>query len=90
MSRADRLANRRWPHSPTACDDGEEHRWQPVSFRFETQVLDQDGRVQIRQPDLEAGRVYLVCMECFAHTYMETEWAGFTIGGPPSRLNPEE
>lgn len=86
MSRSDRLLNdESWPHKTTACDDGAEHRWQPVSFVFETQLLDKDGRVQIRQPDLTEGRVYCVCMECFAHTYIETEWAGYYLGGPPSR-----
>ena len=90
MSRADRLMNdRNWPHSSMACDDGGEHRWQPVSFRFETQLLDKDGRVQIRQPDLREGRVYVVCMECFTHTYVETEWAGYYLGGPPSLTEPE-
>lgn len=86
MSRADRLlSDPAWHQESTACDDGEPHRWQPVSFVFEKQLLDGDGRVRIRQPDLTEGRVYCVCMECFAHTYIETEWAGFYLGGPPLR-----
>lgn len=85
MSRADRLLNDRgWPHKSTACDDGQGHRWQPVSFVFETQLLDGEGRVRVRQPALEDGRVYVVCMECRSHTYVLTEWAGFYLGGPPS------
>lgn len=91
MSRADRLMNdEAWPHPSTACDDGGEHHWQPVSFVFEAQVLDKDGRVLIRQPDLRRGRVYCVCMACFAHTYAETEWAGFYLGGPPSLAVPDD
>jgi len=34
------------------------HRWEPLSFVFESQVLDKDGRVLIRQPHTEEGRVY--------------------------------
>lgn len=84
-SRADRLLNdRNWPHKSTACDDGQEHRWQPVSFRFETQLLDEHGRVQIRQPALDNARVYVICMECQTYTYIEAEWAGYCLGGPPS------
>lgn len=83
MSRADRLGNdKEWPHESIACDDGGDHRWQPLSFVFESQLLDKDGRVLIRQPDLEAGRVYVVCMECRSHTYVTTEWAGFRLYGP--------
>ena len=80
MSRADRRGN--LGLDGQACDDGGEHRWQPVSFRFETQLLDGDGRVRIRQPDLQEGRVYVVCMECRTHTYVVTEWAGYYLGGP--------
>lgn len=61
------------------CDGKYEHDWQPVSFRFETQLLDQLGRVKIRQPDLEAGRVYVVCMTCSSHSYVETKWIGFRL-----------
>jgi len=82
MSRADRLANK--GQDGTLCDDGQAHRWQPLSFVFETQLLDSDGRVRVRQPDLHEGRVYVVCMECRCHTYVTTEWAGFQLGGPPS------
>lgn len=80
MSRADRRLN--MCLNSQACDDGEKHRWQPVSFRFETQLLDGHGRVRIRQPDLKEGRVYVVCMECRTHTYVVTEWAGYFLGGP--------
>lgn len=69
-----------------ACDDGERHRWQPLSFVFETQLLDDTGRVVIRQPDIDKGRVYCVCMTCRAHTYVVTEWVGFYLGGPGDEL----
>ena len=58
------------------------HKWQPVSFVFETQLLDGGGRVYIRQPDLERGRVYCVCLGCFSHTYIETKWLGGYIDTP--------
>lgn len=64
----------------TVCLDGKEHKWQPVSFVFETQLLDSSGRVLIRQPDIEKARVYMVCLECRLHTYIETRWAGFYLG----------
>lgn len=59
-----------------------EHNWQPVSFRFESQLLDNSGRVQIRQPDLVNGRVYCVCMKCCSHTYIETGYVGYFINSP--------
>ena len=59
-----------------------EHEWQPVSFVFETQMLDNKGRVEIRQPGITHGRVYCVCMKCRSHTYIETGWAGFFINSP--------
>jgi NMD protein affecting ribosome stability and mRNA decay len=80
MSRADRRMN--MCLGSQACDDGGEHNWIPVSFRFETQLLDGYGRVSIRQPDLKQGRVYVVCMACRTHTYVDTEWAGYYLGGP--------
>ena len=52
---------------PPPCDF---HAWQPISFRFEQQMLDAEG------PDPECGRVYVVCMGCHRHTYIETRWAG--------------
>jgi hypothetical protein len=60
------------------CD----HDWQPVSFRFENQALDQNGRVQIRQPDLTDGRVYCVCMKCLSHTYVNTGFIGYILSSP--------
>lgn len=87
MSRADRLCNGRllgvdWPHGSDTCNNGQPHDWQPVSFVFETQLLDGQGRVMIRQPDLRKANVYCVCMGCRTHTYVETEWAGYYLGGP--------
>lgn len=58
------------------------HQWQPLSFVFETQLLDASGRVLIRQPDLDKGRVYAVCMPCRSHTYVETAWVGYYLGYP--------
>lgn len=58
-----------------------EHNWQPVSMVFETQLLDDHGRVRVRQPDINAGRVYLVCPLCASHTYMSTKWVGHRLYG---------
>jgi hypothetical protein len=66
---------------PKGC----EHSWQPVSMVFETQLLDDEGRVRIRQPDLKAGRVYLVCLACAQHTYMATNWTGYQLEGSEHR-----
>jgi hypothetical protein len=63
------------------CDDGEPHRWQPVSLNFEMQAPGRNGRLR---PDIRVGCVYVVCMECRCHAYVSTEWAGFQLGGPPS------
>ena len=66
------------------CSDGDlyAHEWQPLSFVFETQLLDGEGRVLIRQPDIDRARVYVVCMKCHKHSYIETEWAGFYVSPP--------
>jgi hypothetical protein len=80
MSRADRRGSLGEPYD--LCDDGGEHHWQPVSFVFETQLLDDAGRVRVRQPDIKEGRVYVVCMACRTHTYVVTERAGYFLGGP--------
>lgn len=66
---------------PKACP----HDWQPVSFVFEIQLLGHEGRVEIRQPDTEAGQVYLVCLGCAQHTYIETSWAQYRLEGSPDR-----
>ena len=58
------------------------HKWQPLSFVFETQLLDPSGRVLIKAPDIASGRVYCVCMKCMSHTYVETGWVGYYIGSP--------
>lgn len=54
-------------------------KWVPVSFAFETQLLGPRGEVQIRQPNIDKGRVYVVCMGCHAHSYIETRWAGYYL-----------
>ncbi len=66
------------------CRDGTlyGHEWQPLSFVFETQLLDAEGRVNVRQPDTQRGRVYCVCMKCHQHTYIVTRWAGFFLPDP--------
>lgn len=65
------------------CVDGSfDHPWQPISFVFESQLLDRDGRVQVRMPDVKKGRVYCVCMRCHQHTYIETGWANFYVDDP--------
>lgn len=58
------------------------HKWQPLSFIFETQLLDEHGRVVIRQPDVANGRVYCVCMECCSHTYINTGYVGYYLNSP--------
>lgn len=68
-------------HDPKDCA----HEWQPVSMVFETQLLDDRGRVQVRQPDLGAGRVYLVCLLCAQHTYLETNEVGYRLSGSTLR-----
>lgn len=57
------------------------HEWQPLSFVFETQVLDERGRVCIRQPDIEHGRAYLMCVGCAQHTYISTNWVEWQLCG---------
>ena len=83
------------PFRPTrsSCVDGDldNHVWQPLSFVFETQLLDDMGRYIIRrQPDIDEGRVYCVCMRCHKHTYIVTKWAGFYLSGPLDRPAEEE
>ena len=72
------------PRETGRCIDGDyhSHEWQPLSFVFESQLLDKDGRVLIRQPSLDDGRVYCVCMKCHSHTYIVTKWANFYIPDP--------
>lgn len=65
-----------------------EHHWQPVSMVFESQLLDHEGRVLIRQPDIDHGRVYLVCLLCASHTYMTTRWAQFRLHGSEDEVTP--
>lgn len=64
------------------CVGGEPHQWQPLSFRFESQLLDSDGRVLIRQPGIPEAQVYCVCMRCRGWTYVVTEWVGYYLGDP--------
>lgn len=66
-----------------ACD----HNWQPVSMVFETQWLDDEGRVLVRQPDTERGRVYLVCLLCASHTYMSTAWVQYRLYGSEDQVD---
>lgn len=74
----------KWPprvEDPKTCD----HEWKPVSMVFETQLLDEHGRVRVRQPDLDKGRVYLVCLACASHTYQETSWINCRMYGSSDR-----
>lgn len=87
MSRADWLINT--GRRGDECVDGAEHVWQPVSFVFESQLLDGNGRVQIRQPAIHGGRVFLVCMPCHSHTYIETTWVGYWLP-PTERFDPDD
>ncbi len=74
-----------WFAAPAECD----HRWQPVSMVFETQLLDGFGRVRVRQPDLTEGRCYFVCTGCASHTYMTTQWLGVRMYGSEDAI-PED
>lgn len=83
------------PFRPTqsSCVDGDldNHVWQPLSFVFETQLLDNMGRYIIRrQPDIDEGRVYCVCMRCHKHTYIVTKWVGFYLTSPLDQPSDEE
>lgn len=75
---ADMHDNLQDPHD---CD----HDWTPVSFRFETQLLDDNGGVRIRQPDLEEAYIYFVCVRCAQWTYMTANWVGYFLGGSTTR-----
>ncbi len=68
----------------SGCIDGDldAHEWQPCSFRFEAQLLDDQGRVHIRQPDIEEAHVYFICMKCRGWTYGVFDWVGFYLGDP--------
>ena len=66
---------------PRKCD----HDWQIAGMVFETQLLDEHGRVRVRQPDIDEGRVYLVCLRCASHTYQATEWVGYRLHGSDDR-----
>ncbi len=63
------------------------HKWQPISMVFETQLLDPQGRVMVRQPDADKAKVYMVCLGCAQHTYMETSWANYRLYGSGDRDN---
>lgn len=78
-SRAGRLANR--GVDSALCNNGKPHGWQPLSFVFETQMLDDHGRVVMRQPAIQDARVYAVCMGCYTYTYLVAEWTGYYLGG---------
>jgi hypothetical protein len=58
------------------------HEWKPLSFVFETQLLDKDGRVLVRQPESNNAKVYCVCMKCCGYTFIETAWVGYYIDSP--------
>ncbi|MFI6317320.1 hypothetical protein ACIBG8_07365 [Nonomuraea sp. NPDC050556] len=93
-SNADRQVNAKPRGAHDKCVDGENHLWKPLSFVFETQLLDAYGRVRIRQPKTTAARVYCVCLGCRSWTYVEADWVGYYLGGPehvdPTLDNPDE
>jgi hypothetical protein len=66
-----------------------QHEWQPLSFVFESRLIDKDGRPIIFQPGLEHARVYCVCMKCAGHTYIETHWIGSFLGEPGEHYQDE-
>jgi hypothetical protein len=55
---------------------------------FETQLLDEYGRVRVRQPDIDKGRVYLVCLLCASHTYMTTRFSIYRLYGSEDESEP--
>ena len=65
------------------CADGSaySHNWEPVSFRFETQLLDPEGRVCVRQPDIDDARVYFICRRCRQWSYDSFAFAGYRLFG---------
>lgn len=64
------------------------HDWKPLSFVFETQLLDDRGRVLIKQPALDEAKVYLVCLKCSSYTYMTTKWVSYRLYGSEDQ-NPD-
>ena len=49
------------------------HEWQPVTLALNVQMLDEQGRYVLGPiPKPDGARVYLVCLLCASHTYMET------------------
>lgn len=66
-------------NAPAKCP----HNWEAVSFVFETESYSGDiyPRLAIRQPDLNEGRVYFICVHCASHTYMTTSWIGYRLHG---------
>lgn len=86
MRRADWLCNTGRRPYDECVEAGSKHQWQPLSFVFESQLLDYEGRVLVRQPNTKTGRVYVVCMACHSHTYIETKWVGYYI---PAAEKPE-
>ncbi|WP_010540392.1 hypothetical protein [Dietzia alimentaria] len=77
-----------FPHefaAPRDCN----HHWEPVSMVMETQLLDEYGRVQVRQPDIHEGRVYFICRGCACHTYMTTQWLGVRMYGSEDAIDQE-
>lgn len=81
-SYADRQINARPHGAHDKCVDGEDHTWKPLSFVFEGQLLDAHGRINIRQPNTTAAKVYCVCLGCRSWTYVEADWVGYYLGGP--------
>lgn len=65
------------------------HNWEPAGMVFETQLLDNEGRVRVRQPDLEEGRCYFICRMCASHTYMATQWIGYRLHGSDDAMKGE-
>lgn len=75
------------PIGPNCIDGGmNSHDWEPCSFVFESQLLDREGRVLIRQPDIEEARVYFICMKCRGYTYGVFNWVGYYLGDPDDQL----
>lgn len=79
METPDNQEKSKWDQIARNC----KHNWQPISFVFESQLLGNEGRVLVKQPNCTAGKVYCVCMKCHSHSYVETVYVGYRLNSPP-------
>ena len=46
------------------------HKWQPVMMHVDRAICPTNQRT------------YVICMECYSHSYIETGYIGFFLGSP--------